>query len=99
MKLLAGELLPKGSRLVLYGSRARGDFREDSDWDIHVLVPGNERLTLEEDSKYGYPFFELGLKYGEIVNARVYTFADWVRRSFLPFYENVEAEKVILYQS
>ncbi len=99
LQSLAKSLLPTGSRLVLYGSRARGDFQEDSDWDLHVLIPGDRRITMEEDSKYGYPFFELGLKFGEIVNARVYTVADWVKRSFLPFYKNVEADKVILYQS
>lgn len=98
LRALAQDLLPSGSRLVLYGSRARGDYREDSDWDLHVLIPGEERITLEEDSKYGYPFFELGLRFGEIVNARVYTAADWIKRSFLPFYKNVESEKVIIYQ-
>lgn len=99
LQTLASSLLPIGSRVVLYGSRARGDFREDSDWDLHVLIPGDNRITMEEDSKYGYPFFKLGLKFGEIVNARVYTVKDWVKRSFLPFYKNVEEDKVILYQS
>jgi predicted nucleotidyltransferase len=26
--------------VILFGSRARGDFREDSDWDILVVVKG-----------------------------------------------------------
>lgn len=99
VRSLAANLLPAGSRVALYGSRARGDFREDSDWDLHVLIPGTSGITLEEDSKFGYPFFELGLKFGEIVNARVYTVADWVKRSFLPFYKNVEADKVILFKN
>ena len=29
----AKSVLPKGSRLYLYGSRARGDAHEGSDWD------------------------------------------------------------------
>ncbi len=99
LKTLAKRLLPEGSRVVLYGSRARGDYRDDSDWDLHVLIPGENRVTMEEDNRYGYPFFELGLKFGEIVNARVYTVSDWLKRSFLPFYKNVEADKVILYQN
>ncbi|MBQ5524583.1 MAG: nucleotidyltransferase domain-containing protein, partial [Paludibacteraceae bacterium] len=35
---LGSKLLPKGSHLFLYGSRARGDNREDSDWDLLVLL-------------------------------------------------------------
>ncbi len=99
LQTLAKELLPAGSRVALYGSRARGDFRVDSDWDLHIIIPGDDHITYQEDSRYGYPFFELGLKFGEIVNARVYTVADWLKRSFLPFYKNVETDKVILYQN
>ena len=28
----------KVHKIILFGSRARGDFKEDSDWDILVLV-------------------------------------------------------------
>jgi predicted nucleotidyltransferase len=29
-------------RVVLFGSRARGDFRSDSDFDVIVVLPGDE---------------------------------------------------------
>jgi len=28
----------KVEKIILFGSRARGDFREDSDWDFYVIV-------------------------------------------------------------
>lgn len=93
----AAEILPKGSRVALYGSRARGDARADSDWDLHVLIPGEDHLTVDDDERYGAPFYFLGLDFGEIINARVYTVSGWLRRNFLPFYKNVEREKLIIY--
>jgi len=38
---IAAELGIKVARVVLFGSRARGDFREDSDWDLLVIVDGS----------------------------------------------------------
>ncbi len=99
LKAKAAEILPVGSRLVLYGSRARGEAREDSDWDLHVLIPGDEKLTWDFWDIYACPFSDVGLKFGEIVNPRLYSFTGWLRRSFLPFHENVEHDAVILYQS
>ncbi len=32
------QVLPEDAHLLLYGSRARGDFREDSDWDLLILL-------------------------------------------------------------
>lgn len=38
IKQVAARVLPKGSILYLYGSRARGDYREGSDWDLLLLL-------------------------------------------------------------
>lgn len=34
IKGTAEEILPKDSKVILFGSRARNDAREDSDWDL-----------------------------------------------------------------
>ncbi len=38
IKDMAKRVLSKGSMLFLYGSRARGDYHEDSDWDLLLLL-------------------------------------------------------------
>lgn len=95
----AAEILPKGSKVALYGSRARGDARPDSDWDLHILIPGDERVPWSLWDQYAWPFADLGLKFNEIINPRLYSFAGWLKRSFLPFYKNVERDSVIIFHN
>lgn len=99
LKKKAAEILPPGSTLSLYGSRARGDAREDSDWDIHILMPGQEHLPLALYDKYAWPLERIGYEFNETINARFYSYEGWAKRRFLPFYKNVENDKIILYQN
>ena len=100
LKAKAAEILPKGSCMALYGSRARGDARPDSDWDLHILIPGDERIPIDEYNRYCWAFYETGLfEFGEEVNPCVYTLKSWMKRKFLPFYKNVENDKIILFQN
>lgn len=95
----AAEILPKGSRVALYGSRARGDARADSDWDLHVLIPGNEKLPSSSWDDFGWPFEQIGWDFDEWITPRVYSLTGWLKRKFLPFYKNVEKDKIIIFQS
>ena len=38
IKQVALSTLPANSNLLLYGSRARGDYHEGSDWDLLILL-------------------------------------------------------------
>jgi len=94
IKAIAGKTLPAGSTLLLYGSRARGDNRPDSDWDLLILLD-KPSLTFR-DYAYGYPFSELGWETGEEINAQVYSKQEWEGYRFTPFYKNVEHDKIVL---
>lgn len=41
------------AQIILYGSRARGDARKGSDWDVLVIVD-RPRLTVEEKGNLEY---------------------------------------------
>ena len=48
LKAKAADILPEGSQMSLYGSRSRGDARPESDWDLHILIPGEEKLPISK---------------------------------------------------
>lgn len=62
--------------IILYGSRSRGDFRSDSDWDFLILVD-RLNLTFDERSDLEYKLWSAGQDIGEEVNPLVYTKKQW----------------------
>ena len=72
IQTLGRKVLPEGSSLLLYGSRARGDNREDSDFDLVVLVD-KDRQLLQDFTNYAYPFMEMGWELGAEINPMLYT--------------------------
>ncbi|MGN0050747.1 MAG: nucleotidyltransferase domain-containing protein [Prevotella sp.] len=95
IKDAAVALIPQGGRAILYGSRARGDARPDSDWDILVLLD-KERITLEDMDNITYPIRELGWNLNEMINPIMFTEKEWKAKSFTPFYKNVTKEGITL---
>lgn len=95
IQTLGRKVLPEGSSLLLYGSRARGDNREDSDFDLVVLLD-KDRQQLQDFTDYAYPFMEMGWDLGAEINPMLYTRKEWQERHFTPFYQNVEHDKIVL---
>ena len=72
-------------KVILYGSYARGDYREDSDIDIMILVVlENEELKEVNNDIKIMPVIE-----------NILFFNQWVRA--YPFFNNVHNEGVELY--
>jgi len=80
--------------MILFGSQARGDARENSDWDLLVILNKKGKATTEEDTLLGYPFEKIGWKFGIAINTLLYSTDDWERRSITPFYKNIEIEGI-----
>lgn len=94
----AQQNLPSGSRVWLYGSRARGEAHSHSDWDVLILV---DKANIEKNdfAIYAYPFVELGWKNSEDISPQLYTINEWKAREYTPYYENVEHDKQVIYES
>jgi predicted nucleotidyltransferase len=64
------------AQIILYGSRARGDAHENSDWDVLVIVD-KEKTGLADFRRVCYPIYYKGLDYGEEINPTLYTRKEW----------------------
>ena len=95
IKQVAKQVLPQGSTLYLYGSRARGDYHEDSDWDLLLLLD-KPKVEFDDFAKYSYPIMERGWDIGEDFSVHTYTKNDWFHGPHAMFYYNVEEDKQVL---
>ena len=88
------QVLSKDAHLMLYGSRARGDYHDDSDWDLLILL--NRPQEESDFQNIAYPIMELGFDIGEFFSVQTYSQDEWDSMSFLPYYKNVEQDKILL---
>jgi predicted nucleotidyltransferase len=89
-------LLPSGTSVLLFGSRARGSHRPDSDWDLLVLLDRDGRSTWEDYDNVGYPLNMLFWNLGQDVNTIIQTKDEWNQKHFTPFYKNVMEDAILL---
>ena len=86
------ELDPKAD-VILYGSRARGDEKPYSDWDILILTDYAANLMIERE--FRNKLYDLELETGEVFSVFVYSKSDWLtKQKVTPFYQNVSQEGV-----
>jgi predicted nucleotidyltransferase len=80
----------------LFGSRARGDFRPDSDWDILILVD-NKSVTNEIEDKFRDDLYDIELETGQIISTFIYPKDYWTNTLiYSPLYKNVNREGILL---
>ncbi|MBQ3752918.1 MAG: nucleotidyltransferase domain-containing protein [Prevotella sp.] len=95
IRQVAKQTAPEGSMVLLFGSRARGQARKGSDWDILIVLPKSQLQQADYD-QVSYPLVELGWTLGEQINPIVYTEQEWKANSITPFYDNVQRDAISL---
>jgi uncharacterized protein len=96
--LMIGDRLPYLKFLVLFGSRARGDDYERSDWDFAILCDEEKQKKAIADRLHGFlavhnaieDCFEIGGEYMDVVD---------VTRCSALIAHYIAAEGVVLYES
>jgi len=85
------------SKIILYGSYAREDNREDSDIDIMILTPLTEDEIKGIENKLYDLAYDYGLEYDVVISVNIKNeehFNYWL--GALPYYDNIKREGVIL---
>ncbi len=89
----ARKVTPKGGHVWLYGSRARGDAKDDSDWDILILLD-KKKISTEDFEEVAYPLVRLGWDFDANVSPQIYSTEEWKKISFTLYYKNVINDKI-----
>ncbi len=89
------KLIDPKAEVILFGSRARGDERNDSDWDILILT--DYSIDAQTERKFRDKLYDLQLETGESFSVFAYSKNDWVtKQRITPFYQNVTHEGIRL---
>jgi predicted nucleotidyltransferase len=82
------------SEIYLYGSRARGDAKKYSDWDLLVLL-NLINIPFELETGLMDDFYDIELETGEVISPLIYSKSEWNNQhSITPLYENIQKEGI-----
>ncbi|OGU14094.1 MAG: hypothetical protein A2X61_04010 [Ignavibacteria bacterium GWB2_35_12] len=96
IKQLISKIEP-GSEVYLFGSRARGTNKRNSDWDLLILLDG--KVDWPRKERLNNELYEIELNKGIIFNTIIRNKDFWQKDKLIrqtPFHINVQQERVAL---
>jgi uncharacterized protein len=80
------------AKVILFGSKARGDSKKDSDWDFLILTSQkvNEKLkrTIREN------LIDTELEAEEVISTIIYSKKSWLNYKNTPLFESINSEGI-----
>lgn len=89
----AVQSLDPDAQIILFGSRARGDARHDSDWDLLILIEKESDLYVEQ--RFRHLLFDLEIEFNISISVFVKSTPEWESKyRVTPLYQNVLKEGI-----
>jgi uncharacterized protein len=88
--------LDSTAEVILYGSRARGDNKRDSDWDVMILL---NRMNVDKkiEQTFRHHLLDLELEIGVPISVFVYSKSDWEGKySITPLFRTIKKEGILI---
>ena len=76
----------------LFGSRARGDARPDSDWDFLVLTEMPVDRTFKRQLRDN--LFDVGLAGERVIGTIIQNKGEWVEQEITDLYQNIKEDGI-----
>ena len=95
VKLAVQEIEPE-AEILLYGSRARGDSVDQSDWDFLILVEG--KVDDNRTDRIRHRLYEIEWEIGEIISSIIRDKKEWNSSAYrsMPIHRVIEREGIAL---
>jgi len=84
--------LDSTAEVILYGSRARGDNKRDSDWDVMILL-NRKNVDKKIEQIFRHHLLDIELEIGVPISVFVYSKSDWEGKySITPLVKSIKKE-------
>jgi predicted nucleotidyltransferase len=84
------------AEVILYGSRARGDNKRDSDWDVMILLK-QKNVDKKIEQTFRHNLLDLELEIGVPISVFVYSKSDWEGKySITPLFKSIKKEGILI---
>ena len=84
------------AEVILFGSRARAQETNDSDWDILILL-NNAEVPRKLEKEFRDELYTIELEIGQPISTFVFSKLDWEgRHKYTPLYQNIKRDGINL---
>lgn len=80
------------AKVILFGSRARGEAREDSDWDFLILT--SKEVTPNLEDEFRVKLYDLELEYEQVISSVIENEQNWKNYLNSEFYNNIQTDGI-----
>ena len=81
------------AQVILFGSRARGDYHPASDWDLLILISDHLYSKAFKHQLWN-ELYQIELDYDIVLNTIIRGKNEWAKRTITPLYETITKEGI-----